>query len=209
MRQLFMPVAGVAFLAFAGCAQAAIIDFETLTGPTTFAAAGAASPVTVATGIGNVTISGGHILTNATNLPADETSVYGTASFGSSGYSSSITVTFPVAITNFFLDVINGQTTTTTYRVSDNLGNSSSFSLVPNSSSGATTIGFAATGDVVTIAATSGLPSWDFFIDNIHFNEPLVLGVPEPSTWAMMLLGFCGLGFMAHRRKQNGSLAAA
>jgi hypothetical protein len=29
--------------------------------------------------------------------------------------------------------------------------------------------------------------------------------VPEPSTWAMMLLGFCGLGFMAYRRKQNGA----
>jgi hypothetical protein len=28
--------------------------------------------------------------------------------------------------------------------------------------------------------------------------------VPEPSTWAMMIVGFCGLGFMAHRRKQNG-----
>jgi len=29
--------------------------------------------------------------------------------------------------------------------------------------------------------------------------------VPEPSTWAMMILGFCGVGFMAYRRKQNGS----
>lgn len=28
--------------------------------------------------------------------------------------------------------------------------------------------------------------------------------VPEPSTWAMMLLGFCGLGFMAYRRKASG-----
>src|ERR1700692_3485524 len=25
--------------------------------------------------------------------------------------------------------------------------------------------------------------------------------VPEPSTWAMMILGFVGLGFMAYRRK--------
>jgi PEP-CTERM motif len=33
----------------------------------------------------------------------------------------------------------------------------------------------------------------------------LVTGVPEPSTWAMMILGFCGLGFMAYRRKQNGA----
>jgi hypothetical protein len=31
-----------------------------------------------------------------------------------------------------------------------------------------------------------------------------VSAVPEPSTWAMMILGFCGLGFMAYRRKQNG-----
>jgi hypothetical protein len=29
--------------------------------------------------------------------------------------------------------------------------------------------------------------------------------VPEPSTWAMMILGFCGLGFMAYRKKQNGA----
>jgi hypothetical protein len=28
--------------------------------------------------------------------------------------------------------------------------------------------------------------------------------VPEPSTWAMLLLGFAGVGFMAYRRKQNG-----
>jgi len=28
--------------------------------------------------------------------------------------------------------------------------------------------------------------------------------VPEPSTWAMMILGFAGVGFMAYRRKQNG-----
>jgi hypothetical protein len=28
-----------------------------------------------------------------------------------------------------------------------------------------------------------------------------VAAVPEPSTWAMMILGFCGLGFMASRRR--------
>jgi hypothetical protein len=31
-----------------------------------------------------------------------------------------------------------------------------------------------------------------------------VTAVPEPSTWAMLLLGFAGIGFMAYRRKQNG-----
>ena len=28
--------------------------------------------------------------------------------------------------------------------------------------------------------------------------------VPEPATWAMMIIGFFGVGFMAYRRKQNG-----
>jgi len=32
----------------------------------------------------------------------------------------------------------------------------------------------------------------------------LTAAVPEPSTWAMMILGFVGLGFMAYRRKSNG-----
>jgi hypothetical protein len=33
--------------------------------------------------------------------------------------------------------------------------------------------------------------------------------VPEPSTWAMMMLGFFGLGFMAYRRKSETALNAA
>ena len=31
----------------------------------------------------------------------------------------------------------------------------------------------------------------------------IAAGVPEPSTWAMMVLGFAGVGFMAFRRKRN------
>jgi hypothetical protein len=34
-----------------------------------------------------------------------------------------------------------------------------------------------------------------------------VAAVPEPSTWAMMILGFVGLGFMAYRRKSTPRLA--
>jgi PEP-CTERM motif len=33
--------------------------------------------------------------------------------------------------------------------------------------------------------------------------------VPEPSTWAMMILGFCGLGFVAHRQKRGAALGLA
>jgi hypothetical protein len=37
----------------------------------------------------------------------------------------------------------------------------------------------------------------------------IAAAVPEPSTWAMMILGFAGLGFMAHRRKSKPALMAA
>jgi hypothetical protein len=41
--------------------------------------------------------------------------------------------------------------------------------------------------------------------DNIgSFTLTVPGAVPEPSTWAMMILGFFGVGFMAYRRKQNG-----
>jgi hypothetical protein len=41
----------------------------------------------------------------------------------------------------------------------------------------------------------------DVYIDGVS-------GVPEPSTWAMMLIGFAGLGFASHRRTRKPILAA-
>jgi hypothetical protein len=36
----------------------------------------------------------------------------------------------------------------------------------------------------------------------------LTAGVPEPSTWAMMILGFACVGAMAYRRRKSAALAA-
>ena len=33
--------------------------------------------------------------------------------------------------------------------------------------------------------------------------------VPEPTTWAMMIVGFLGLGFMAYRRRPAGGIRVA
>ena len=32
--------------------------------------------------------------------------------------------------------------------------------------------------------------------------------VPEPSTWAMMMLGFFGVGFLTYRRRNSANAAA-
>jgi len=43
-------------------------------------------------------------------------------------------------------------------------------------------------------------------LSDIHFDAT---AVPEPSTWAMLILGFAGVGFMAYRRKNQGTLRLA
>ena len=37
----------------------------------------------------------------------------------------------------------------------------------------------------------------------------MTAAVPEPSTWAMMILGFVGVGFLAHRRRRTHNALAA
>jgi hypothetical protein len=52
-----------------------------------------------------------------------------------------------------------------------------------------------------------------FFADRYNVESELqftVSAVPEPSTWAMMILGFAGVGFMTYRKRKNGiALSAA
>lgn len=37
---------------------------------------------------------------------------------------------------------------------------------------------------------------------------PQVAAVPEPSTWAMMILGFAGVGYITYRRRKTAAVAA-
>ncbi len=48
-----------------------------------------------------------------------------------------------------------------------------------------------------------------FYVDSgDNTNGLLVTGIPEPSTWALMALGFAGLGFAGHRRAMRRAAAA-
>jgi hypothetical protein len=49
-----------------------------------------------------------------------------------------------------------------------------------------------------------GWSGTDPLFGSIGGDTTLTAAVPEPSTWAMMILGFVGIGFMSYRRKQNG-----
>jgi len=75
--------------------------------------------------------------------------------------------------------------------------------------------------DSITIGATTNLAGFDLsrvsIVDDelrlnfagLTYNTDTVIGlnftpVPEPGTWAMMLLGFGAVGFAMRRRKQTG-----
>jgi hypothetical protein len=60
-------------------------------------------------------------------------------------------------------------------------------------------------GQVLTVtplafSITRGIGVFPYELDATFALSP---AVPEPSTWAMMLLGFAGIGFMAYRRKSG------
>ena len=46
---------------------------------------------------------------------------------------------------------------------------------------------------------------WDtYYPDNTGSQTLSISAVPEPSTWAMMILGFATIGFIAYRRRSAG-----
>jgi hypothetical protein len=77
-----------------------------------------------------------------------------------------------------------------------------------------TRIGFeakAGTGELIKTIRIDGLGAgFDYFKQlGFGYQPDVVTGVPEASTWAMMLLGFFGVGFLAYRRKNQDHVRLA
>jgi Protein of unknown function (DUF642)/PEP-CTERM motif len=65
------------------------------------------------------------------------------------------------------------------------------------------TLNFVASGPstLITLAGSTGFSY--IGVDNVSVVETSPGGVPEPSTWAMMLVGFAGLGYAGYRRARK------
>jgi PEP-CTERM motif len=63
----------------------------------------------------------------------------------------------------------------------------------------------------LSLDSPSSLSGYEFVGGNFRTitSGSITASIPEPSTWAMLLLGFAGLGFMAYRRKSKPALMAA
>jgi hypothetical protein len=75
-------------------------------------------------------------------------------------------------------------------------------------------VGFVMNGNVLTFSVPGSLglfnDGWNFEAYSFEFGATTssfnVPAAPELSTWAMLLIGFAGIGFMAHRRKNKPAL---
>jgi len=93
--------------------------------------------------------------------------------------------------TNYTFEAILGGSTVDSF--SANVGNGSA-----NNFYGFSGISF----DSIRLTSNAG----DYFLmDNVQLSS----AVPEPSTWAMLILGFAGVGYMAYRRRSPAALAVA
>jgi hypothetical protein len=65
-----------------------------------------------------------------------------------------------------------------------------------------------ATGSSTLLQFMGASPSGNVYIDDVSVREVLPGGIPEPASWALMILGFGGIGAML-RRARRGPMAAA
>ncbi len=71
---------------------------------------------------------------------------------------------------------------------------------------------FTATSELTLLSfiGTRGAFNAGIYLDEVSVEAvAAVPSVPEPSTWAMMVFGLAGIGFMAYRRKSKPALLAA
>jgi hypothetical protein len=108
--------------------------------------------------------------------------------------------------------------------------NNQQFDIGPSKSADITKLAFSPTGALIDIGAsitiTSPADTLIYSLSGLTYNfdnpaghvlergsytvdSPVVSGVPEPSTWAMMILGFASVAFLAYRRRGPSRLRLA
>ncbi|WP_114226728.1 MULTISPECIES: PEPxxWA-CTERM sorting domain-containing protein [Sphingomonas] len=202
---IILAAAATALLGSATGASAQNVNFDELTSPPVtccYANTGVHGPLTYA-GVTIHDANNSGFVMNGEGWAGLQTS--GANLFGTQ--SGSISFDFSNPVSNLAFDLING-TSASTYTVQlFGLGNSllDSRVLTLGSFGNSAAVGHVSFADS-GIASARITGSNNFAVDTISFG---VSAVPEPSTWALMLLGFGGMGLAMRRdRRRSSSMLA-
>ena len=148
---------------------------------------------------------------NVAAEPAGDTSTYGAAEPGTNAVFSALSGEKLLSL-SFYLGSLDTYNTISFYDGSTLVGSFTGSQLtIPNPADGNQSAGdtnrryyftFGAADDVNKVVFSSTLPAFEF--DNI---AAAISGVPEPATWAMMIIGFGFVGFMMRSNRQKTGLA--
>jgi hypothetical protein len=151
----------------------------------------------------DISFNGGVVMSDASwLLTPSAPNLYGTSNYlplaDNSVLLGYIIGTFSSPVSNFSLDIINGQTASTfwvdLYDGNNVLLNSSSVALTDVATFGSVgNIGFGSTV-ISWFKVRSEQDYIDFAIDNVRFNA-----VPEPSTILLLCIGLAGIGLLRKR----------
>jgi hypothetical protein len=164
----------------------------------------AASAVTVVTSYDYTITNGGY--TNLSDPP-----ITGTIDVSTSPGDHVVSADIVAGTYGTFTNVVSGSNFGSDYLVV--LSNSNyQFDLVLDTKSSLFSGGGATIDSSHSYFTPNGFPCFDSVVcgSGAPFSGTLTISaVPEPSTWAMMIIGFAGLGFLGYRRSQNSVAMAA
>lgn len=200
----------LAALAFAAPAQAAVLTsldratFQASAGALTVQDFDALTPGNTLTFDGNVTYStnGGTPLVTSSFITSTGANGLGATNFGFFAPSHTLTLTFATAISAFAIDINTFANTNGAYSVLLNTGDQafSIFEVFPGRGTGQF-IGFVS--DTAFSSLTLSSNGFSYTVDTLLYGEErnVIRGVPEPMTWAMLVLAFGVVGASMRARR--------
>ena len=194
VRSTLLGLGLAALVSYAVPANAAVYDFTFIGGPNDSSVSATGSFVT--NGANDTVISGSTTFTFPTVIGAAATLLAGTGVVGSGGlsYDNVFPIDAPAGI--IFQD--NGNPS-----VYFNIFAPTGQALGPGTSEAWASAVNGGGGYLFGSLGFSGVCS-----NCVADGSITISAVPEPSTWAKMLLGFSGLGFLAYRRNSKPALIA-
>jgi hypothetical protein len=204
MKNLHKLVVATAFFAGLGSANATTIDFQSYVDGTAISSLGG---ITFST-YGGPGPGGTPVIGLSSFAPGGLVNSTVTSSYNNYPTSAILDFNFNAPASNVSFYFNNQGDNGGTFYSAYNAGGTLIETGLINTDQGGVSIVLSASGikDLTFNNNTGGSSSWVFDVPSITFTPGSA--VPEPSTWAMMLVGFAALGFASYRGRRSATAVA-